>query len=49
MDAGERAALLRAARTGDQLALYRLGMRPDRVEQRYSLGNVEDVWGALDP
>lgn len=49
MDAGEHAALLRAARTGDQLALYRLGMRLDRVEQRYSLGNVEDVWGALDP
>jgi hypothetical protein len=49
MDAGEHAALLRAARTGDQLALYRLGMRPDRVEQRYSLGNVEDVWGAVDP
>ena len=46
----ELEALKRAAEKGDQLAMYRLGWRPDTPhDRRYVLGSVEDVWGSVSP
>ena len=44
----ERIALEKAAKRGDQLAMYRLGWLALRPDPRYSLGAVDDVWGPVE-
>ena len=44
----ERRALEKAAKKGDQLAMYRLGWLAHRAESRHSLGQVDDVWGPTE-
>jgi hypothetical protein len=46
----EHDALEQAARTGDQLAMYRLGWVAEMSRgQRYQIGSIEDVWGSASP
>ena len=46
----ERDALEQAARSGDQLAMYRLGWVAELPRgQRYNIGSIEDVWGPSSP
>lgn len=48
MSEEERAALKKAAKKGDQLAMYRLGWLAHKAESRYSLGAVNNIWGPVE-
>nr|XP_018261539.1 uncharacterized protein I303_05977 [Kwoniella dejecticola CBS 10117]OBR83697.1 hypothetical protein I303_05977 [Kwoniella dejecticola CBS 10117] len=47
MSTQEREKLFKAAASGDQLAMHRLGWRPVRPNHRHTLGSAEDIWGAM--
>ncbi|WVR07535.1 hypothetical protein IAU60_004577 [Kwoniella sp. DSM 27419] len=46
MDPVEREKLFKAASRGDQLAMHRLGWRPQSADRRHHLGSTQDIWGS---